>query len=59
MKSHSLTTKQLEVVSCPTCGAKSGEKCELAGGQPRINPHRERRLVTAEFGELIGLMVQE
>lgn len=31
-------------VRCPTCGAKPGEKCELATGQPRSAPHRDRRL---------------
>jgi hypothetical protein len=36
------------MVRCPTCGAKPGEKCELATGQPRINPHRERRWVAAD-----------
>jgi hypothetical protein len=28
---------------CPTCGARPGEKCELGTGQPRTEPHRERR----------------
>jgi len=31
-------------VRCPTCGAKPGEKCELSTGQPRTDPHRDRRL---------------
>jgi hypothetical protein len=35
-------------VRCPTCGAKRGEKCELSTGLPRINPHRDRRLLSAE-----------
>jgi len=35
---HALT------VRCPTCGAKPGEKCELGTGQPRTEPHRDRRL---------------
>jgi hypothetical protein len=35
-------------VRCPTCGAKVGEKCELGTGQPRTEPHRDRRLVSAK-----------
>ena len=35
-------------VRCPTCGAKPGERCELATGQPRINPHRDRASDTQE-----------
>ncbi len=32
-------------VQCPTCGAKPGAKCQLSSGQPRTDPHRDRRLV--------------
>lgn len=35
-------------VRCPTCGAKPGEKCELGTGQPRTDPHRDRRLAAAD-----------
>lgn|GEM_PF-7096865 len=38
-------------VPCPTCGAKSGEKCELSTGLPRTEPHRDRRLATLEIPE--------
>jgi len=55
MKTRDLTPKQLLLLRCPTCGAKPGEKCELATGQPRVNPHRDRRLVTAEFVELMDI----
>lgn len=41
------TIEQIQAVPCPTCGAEPGEKCELNSGQPRIEPHRDRRL-TAE-----------
>ena len=37
---------------CPTCGAKPGEKCELGTGQPRTEPHRNRRLVALDKGPL-------
>jgi len=43
-----LSPKQVLVNRCPTCGAKPGEKCELATGQPRINPHRDRRLIAKD-----------
>jgi hypothetical protein len=35
-------------VRCPTCGAAPGEKCELGTGQPRTEPHRDRRLFAEE-----------
>ena len=38
-------------VRCPTCGAKSGEKCELSTGQPRTDPHRDRRIVAKDEGK--------
>jgi hypothetical protein len=40
--------KQVLAVRCPTCGAKPGEKCELSTGQPRTDPHRDRRLAASE-----------
>ncbi len=45
-----MTVKQEQAltVRCPTCGAKPGEKCELSTGQPRTEPHRDRRLAAAE-----------
>ena len=39
--------EQIQAVPCPTCGAEPGQKCELSSGQPRTEPHRDRRL-TAE-----------
>jgi hypothetical protein len=42
------TEKQILAVRCPTCGAKPGEKCELATGQPRTEPHRDRRLLVSD-----------
>jgi len=36
--------KRALAVRCPTCGARAGEKCELGSGQPRTDPHQERRL---------------
>lgn len=43
-----VTEKQAIAVRCPTCGAKPGEKCELSTGQPRTEPHRDRRLAASE-----------
>jgi hypothetical protein len=43
-----LSPKQVLAVRCPTCGAAPGEKCELSTGQPRTNPHRDRRLVAKD-----------
>ncbi len=43
-----VTEKQALCVRCPVCGAKPGEKCELGTGEPRTEPHRDRRLVAWE-----------
>jgi hypothetical protein len=43
-----LNLKQSLAVPCPTCGAAAGQKCELNTGQPRIEPHRDRRLQAKE-----------
>jgi hypothetical protein len=43
-----VTEKQTLAVPCPTCGAKPGEKCELSTGQPRTDPHRDRRLEASD-----------
>jgi hypothetical protein len=40
-------------VACPTCGAATGEQCELNTGIPRTHPHNEREL------EAINLMAGE
>jgi len=39
-----LSPKQILAIRCPTCGAKAGEKC----GQPRTNPHRDRKYIAAD-----------
>jgi len=43
-----VTQQEALAVQCPTCGAKPGEKCELSTGQPRTEPHRDRRLAASE-----------
>ena len=43
-----LTRKQALAVQCPTCGAKPGERCQFATGQPRTEPHRDRRVIAKE-----------
>jgi len=40
--------EQVLAVPCPTCGARPGEKCELGTGQPRTEPHRDRRLAASD-----------
>src|SRR5260370_14822567 len=43
-----LSLKKALAFSCPTCGAAPGERCELNTGQPRTDPHRDRRLVAKD-----------
>jgi hypothetical protein len=43
-----LTPQQIFSVPCPTCGVQPREKCQLNTGQPRNNPHRDRRLFAAD-----------
>src|SRR5450755_4405537 len=43
-----LSPKQVLAVRCPTCGASPGKKCELSTGQPRTEPHRDRRMFAAD-----------
>jgi hypothetical protein len=45
---NSKNPKQVLAVRCPTCGAVLGEGCELTTGQPRTEPHRDRRLIAAD-----------
>jgi len=47
--SNRFTFPQIQAVACPTCGARPDEKCELNSGQPRSEPHRERRLAAWGF----------
>jgi hypothetical protein len=47
-KAKKPTPKQVEAVRCPTCGVGPGQKCELATGQLRTEPHRDRRLIAAD-----------
>jgi hypothetical protein len=48
MKARKPTLKQIQAARCPTCGAAPGEKCELSTGQPRTEPHRDRRLIAKD-----------
>jgi|ERR1700686_4306078 len=48
MKAKKPTLEEIQAVRCPTCGAGPGEKCELSTGQPRTEPHRDRRLIAAD-----------
>jgi len=48
MKAKKPTPKQIQAVRCPTCGAEPGKKCELSTGQPRTEPHRDRRLIAGD-----------
>jgi hypothetical protein len=51
VKSKELTLKQVLSVPCPTCGAATGEGCELQTGAERTEPHRARKLSAAEAVE--------
>lgn len=41
--------EKIQTIPCPTCDALPGENCELHPGQPRTEPHRERRLAAADL----------
>ena len=43
-----LSLKKALADSCPTCGAAPRQKCELSTGQPRTDPHRDRRVVAKD-----------
>ena len=49
MKMKALTNKQISSVRCPTCGIAVGRRCELSTGQPRFEPHADRKLSAVEF----------
>jgi hypothetical protein len=53
MKTKDLTAKQILYVPCPTCGAATGDPCELHSGALRTEPHRDRKLSAAEAVETI------
>ena len=40
--------KKVQAIRCATCGAGPGEKCELSTGQPRTEPHRDRRVIAKD-----------
>jgi hypothetical protein len=48
MMNKERSPQQALTVPCPTCGAKPGEKCQLSTGQPRTDPHRDRRVIAKE-----------
>lgn len=52
MKTRELTAKQILSVPCPTCGAATGDACELHDGALRTEPHRDRKLSAAEAVEM-------
>ena len=52
MKTKELTSKQILSVRCPTCGAATGEVCELNSGAPRTEAHRDRKLSAADAVEM-------
>jgi hypothetical protein len=51
VKTKELTPKQIFSVPCPTCGAATGEACELQTGALRNEPHRDRKLTAVEAVE--------
>ena len=48
MKTKELSVKQINSVRCTTCGAATGEPCELHSGALRFEPHRDRKLSAAD-----------
>jgi len=55
VKTKDLTAEQILSVPCTICGAAIGEVCELNTGDPRTEPHRDRKLVAAEaVGKELG-----
>ena len=48
MKTRELTVKQINSVRCTTCGAATGEPCELHSGALRFEPHLVRKLSAAD-----------
>lgn len=52
MKTNELTSKQILSVRCPTCGAATGEVCELNSGAPRTEAHRDRKFSAADAVEM-------
>jgi len=48
MKKDDPSPRNPLAISCPTCGAGPGEKCQLTSGQPRTEPHRDRRLLAKD-----------
>ena len=52
MSARELRPKQILSVRCPTCGAATGEVCELNSGAPRTEPHRDRKLSAADAVEM-------
>ena len=48
MRGKKPTLKEVQAVYFPTCGAEPGQKCELSSGDPRTQPHRDRRLIAAD-----------
>jgi len=51
VKTKELTPKQILSVPCPTCGAATGEACELHTGVRRFEPHWDRKLSAADAVE--------
>ena len=48
MKIRDLSPKQLISVLCPTCGVAAGKRCQLSLGDPRNEPHLDRKLSAVE-----------
>ena len=48
MRMGDLNPKLVLAVPCPTCGVAAGEGCALHSGQPRNDPHLDRKLRAIE-----------
>ena len=52
MKRSNLTTQMELAVRCTTCGAASGQPCELSSGGLRNTPHRDRSFAAADAAQI-------
>ncbi len=51
VKKNELTPEQISAVSCPTCGARVGKRCELNTGTLRFGPHLDRKFAAIQKAE--------
>jgi hypothetical protein len=50
-----ITPKMILAVPCPTCGVYAGMRCLLYSGDPRNEPHVDRKLIAIGAIESNGI----